>query len=207
MLAVHTVSAQTITNYFLVAEWPGQVVHNDSYVIALTNAQHVAHARDLIVKGPLAAGSPIVVADIAAGADGLNRTLRSPDAKPWSWHVTQVTGFADSTAEILDGWPGLVESNVPGWIRNTGGEIGFWSYTVVAELPLTPRITAITLQGTQVELSLAELTPPFGASVEASTNLATATWLTQTSFVPTAMTTNIVLPRQGDACFYRVRTR
>ena len=206
ILAVNTASAQPITNYFLVAEWPSRVFHNDSYVIALTNAQDTAHARDLIVRGPAAAGRAIVVAYIAAGADGLNRNLRSPDAKPWSWHVTQVIAFADYTIEILDGYPGGVESDVPSWIQNTGGEIGFSAYTVVAELPLMPRVTAITPRSAQIELSLADLTPPFGVSVEASTNLAAGSWLAQTNFVPTTMATNILFPKRGDKEFYRVRT-
>jgi len=71
---------------------------------------------------------------------------------------------------------------------------------------LTPRIAAFTRQGAQIKLSLANLTPPFGVSVEASTNLATGSWLAQTNFVPTTMATNILLPEQGDKKFYRVRT-
>ena len=41
----------------------------------------------------------------------------------------------DFTIEILDGWPGFVEQDVNGWIANTNGRVGFWTYTVVAELP------------------------------------------------------------------------
>ena len=125
---------QGVTNYFLVAELPGHVVHHDSFVIPLTGSQLVAHARDLIARGP-GAGGKIVFAEIVAGADGVNRDLRSADQRPWSWHVTQVTGFGDVGAELYDGWPGEVENDVAGWIQNTGGKIGFWTYTVVAELP------------------------------------------------------------------------
>jgi hypothetical protein len=52
----------------------------------------------------------------------------------WSWHVVEFLEFADATIEILDGWPTLVEQDVRGWIDNTGGIIGFWEYTVTAEL-------------------------------------------------------------------------
>jgi hypothetical protein len=119
---------------FLVAEPPGAVVHGDSYVLVLEAPADVAHARDLVAQGP-AAGATIAVATIAAGGDGANRDLRAPGAPPWSWHVTAFDGFADSTIELCDGWPGFVEQDVAGWIANTNATICFWSYTVVEELP------------------------------------------------------------------------
>jgi hypothetical protein len=127
--------------YFLVAELPGEEMHNDSYVLPLTRADHIEHARDLIRRGPEAAGTHIVVANMVVGADGINRDLRGEDAPPWSWHVTGMIGFSDMTMEILDGWPGFVERDVTGWIENTcfdetstEGTLGFWGYTVVEEL-------------------------------------------------------------------------
>lgn len=206
-LALDTASAQISTNFFLVAEPPSKVVWGDSFVIALTNMAHTAHARDLIARGADQAGSPIIIANIAAGADGWNRNLRTDSAKAWSWHITGVTGFGDFTAEILDGWPTFVESDVQGWIQNTGGQIGFWNYTVVAELPLKPRITSISVQSSQVELNIADLTPPFGVNVQSSTNLASRSWLTQTNFASGTMTNSILLPRQEDGSFFRLRTQ
>jgi hypothetical protein len=127
--------------YFLVAELPGQEMHNDSYVVPLTRVDHIEHARDLVQRGPEAAGTHIVVANMLAGADGINRDLRDKDSPPWSWHVTGMIGFSDMTMEILDGWPGFVEQDVAGWIENTcfdetatEGTLGFWGYTVVEEL-------------------------------------------------------------------------
>ncbi|MFT3787718.1 MAG: hypothetical protein QM770_16370 [Tepidisphaeraceae bacterium] len=133
-------------SYFLLAERNDAVVHGDSFVVGLTDADLIQHARDLIQLGPDSAGSPILFADIAEGADGINRDLLKPGAPQWSWHVTSVGGFSDFGIELLDGWPSFVESDVPGWIRNTNptqapppapqtGQIGFWSYTVVKELP------------------------------------------------------------------------
>jgi len=197
---------QSATNYFLVAEWPGRVVHNDSFVIALTNAQQIVHARDLIARGPATAGAPIVFANIAPGADGLNRDLRRTDARSWSWHVTQVQGFGDFGAELYDGWPSYVESNVAGWISNTGGKIGFWSYTVVAELPLSPRVQISRQHDNRIALSLTNLTPPFPVTIEMVTSLPASTWLAQTNFSPATLSTNLVLPIQETRAFYRVRT-
>lgn len=130
-LAAH---AQADPILFLVAEPEGQIDHGDSYVLPLEAPEDVAHARALIEQGP-AAGTSIAVATIAAGADGVNRDLRAPGAPAWSWHVTGFDGFADFTAEVLDGWPGEVERDVDAWIANTNGAVGFWSYTVVEELP------------------------------------------------------------------------
>jgi hypothetical protein len=205
LLICGTSTLQAATNYFLVAEGPDRVHHNDCYVIALTNSQQIAHARDLVARGPYVAGAPIVVAYVAAGADGLNRNLRRADARPWSWHVSGVIAFADITAEILDGWPGALESNFSGWTNNTGGEIGFWNYTVVAELPLTPQINSIRAQGNQIELGLTNLTPPFAANIEVATNLSAPNWQIQTNFTPAAMMTNMLVPVSANNAFYRVR--
>ena len=118
--------------HFLVSEI-GEPVHHDSYVLPLSDPTAISHARDLISIGP-SVGEAIVVAAIAAGSNGINRNYLSPGAPLWSWHVSEFQGFADNTIEILDGWPTYVESDVKGWIENTSGMIGFWRYTVVAEL-------------------------------------------------------------------------
>jgi hypothetical protein len=149
-MAVATSAALTLsavagaeTIRFLVAEPPGSIVHGDSYILPLTDPADIAHARALITAEP-GTLSPIVVANIAARADGVNRNWLAPGMPEWSWHVTEFQGFADFTAEVLDGWPTFVEQDVPGWIANTGGQIGFWNYTVVAELPIPePSATAL----------------------------------------------------------------
>ncbi len=132
------------TVYFLVAET--NIHHGDSYVLSLTEPNDIAHARDLIRNGP-SAGQPIVVAQITCSYDCVNRNYLDPNRcftdpnrtictnkRAWSWHVTQFDYFADATAEILDGWPGLVESDCEGF----GSQIGFWAYTVVEELGVNP---------------------------------------------------------------------
>jgi len=120
--------------YFLVTELPGQELHHDSYVLTLEDQADIAHARDLIARGPAEAGGSIAIAQIAGGSDGINRDALTPGEPQWNWHVTAFDGFADTTVEILDGWPGDVAKDVPGWIANTNGRVGFWSYTVTREL-------------------------------------------------------------------------
>jgi hypothetical protein len=122
--------AETIR--FLVGE-VGEPFHRDSYVLPLSDANAIAHARKLIALGP-EAGPPIVVARIAEGVNGINRDYLAAGSPPWSWHLTEFIGFADFTVEILDGWPTYVEEDVDGWIENTDATIGFWQYSVIAEL-------------------------------------------------------------------------
>jgi len=141
-LGLSSAAAETI--YFLVAERQDAVVHGDSYVLPLSDPAAIAQARALIDAEPGALPS-IVIAHIAAGADGINRDHLAPGAPAWSWHVTGFEGFSDFAIEILDGWPTYVEQDVEGWIANTGGAIGFWNYTVVAELPAVPEPTSAVL--------------------------------------------------------------
>lgn len=131
--------------WFVVAERPGVEEHHDSYVLPLTDAADVAHARDLIAGGPDAAGAPIVFANVVAGADGVNRNALAPEEPLWNWHVAEFESFGDVGLELVDGWPTYVDGDVQGWIENTRrtpdenvGHIGFWNYTVVAELGGTP---------------------------------------------------------------------
>jgi hypothetical protein len=131
--------------YFLVSERVGHSDHGDSFVLPLTAVDDIAHARDLVRRGAEAAGSAMVFADIVAGADNINRDILAPGKPAWSWHVSHFTSFGDIGIELLDGSPGFIERDVQGWINNTGGariggptvtvgHIGFWNYTVTAEL-------------------------------------------------------------------------
>jgi hypothetical protein len=140
---------------FLVAEYPGAEVHHDGYVVTIDDqdAQRLAQARKLaawIAGGASLDDAPdgrIVIADVAAGADGINRNVPAPGQPLWSWHTTGEVSFADMSIEILDGWPTFVEEDVPGWMANTGGAVGFWSYTIVRELGAIPEPQSAALGG------------------------------------------------------------
>jgi hypothetical protein len=137
--------------YFLVSEIPGQGEHGDSFVLPIENPDDIAHARDLVRFGT-SAGRSLIDADIVAGADNINRDILAAGKPAWSWHVSNFSGFADLSIELTDGWPGFIESDVQGWIDNTGGgtvdndgdgipdgpatigHIAFWNYTVTHEL-------------------------------------------------------------------------
>lgn len=160
-VALPSTPAQAEIVYFLVGEWPGEEVHGDSYVLPLEDEHAIEHARDLIAFGPEAVGDPIVVAAIEAGSDGINRDYLAPGYPEWSWHVTEFDSFAAGTIEILDGYPTLVENDVPWWIENTNhpdepevGYIGFWRYTVIAEITPIPEPSACAAFGLALVLCL-----------------------------------------------------
>ena len=128
--------------YFVVAE-KGSPLHGDSYILPITDAAQLREARD-VMRGRNGFAT-IVVAAIADGSDGINRDVLAAGEPPWSWHVTGLSGFAETTAEVLDGWPGLVEQNPCVYIQcppegDGTGAIGFWSYTVTQELGPGPGI-------------------------------------------------------------------
>jgi hypothetical protein len=140
-------AARAATVYFVVAERPEVRVLGDAYVLPLSADADIAHARDLIARGPDAAGAAIVCAEISAGADGINRDVLAAGQPLWDWHVSGFEGFGDMGIELTDGNPTQVGDDVQGWILNTRrsedeatGHIGFWNYTVVAELPVTPTV-------------------------------------------------------------------
>ena len=129
---------------FVVAEREGVAEHHDSFVLPLSADADITHARDLIARGPDSAGSPIAFAEVVAGSDGVNRNTLAPGEPLWHWHVSRFESFGDFGIELVDGNPTFLESDVPGWIQNTNrgsgsvGHIGFWNYTIVAELTGAP---------------------------------------------------------------------
>ena len=155
-MAAGAAQSSAATVYFLVSEFPDQREHGDSFVLPLDDADDIAHARDLVARGR-DAGRYLVAADIVAGADNINRNILADGKPAWSWHISNFDQFADASIELTDGWPTFIESDVQGWINNTGGgtvdndgdgepdgppptggRIAFWSYTVTAELTGPP---------------------------------------------------------------------
>lgn len=125
------------TRYFLVGERTPK--HGDTYVLPLTSETDIAKALK-IIKEPSVASNLIVVAKIQKGGltgEYANRDLLDGKKRIWSWRVTEFLGFADMTAEILDGWPGYVENNLDQWMHDTNGKIGFWTYTVLREVHIS----------------------------------------------------------------------
>ena len=131
-------SLQSEVRYFVVSGEFGEEQTIQSYVLPLSDEAAIEHARAHIEFGP-GIGETIAVAKIDKGADQINRNYAEPGAPVWSWHVAEFLSFADFTIEILDGWPGFIESDVDAWLANTNSSIGFWSFTVTDELPVQPQ--------------------------------------------------------------------
>jgi hypothetical protein len=138
---------------FVVAEYPFDAVHGDSYVITIdeNDADRLSQARklvDWIEAGANLDEAPdgrIVFTSIAVGSDGINRDTLAAGSPLWSWHPIGEVDFMDITAEVYDGWPTFVEQDIDGWMANTGGAVGFWGYTVVNELGVIPEPSSLVL--------------------------------------------------------------
>src|SRR5438132_14361722 len=92
------------TNYFVVAEPPGRVVGNDSYLLPLSKQEDIDHARYLISLGQsVFSGSHAaqVVAKVGSGKDGINRNYLDTRFPEWYWPVVDLRGIGDRPIEIL----------------------------------------------------------------------------------------------------------
>src|SRR5438477_14003 len=138
------------TTYFLVAEVPRVPEtdrKNDSYILSLSKREDIDHARYLISRwrsGYFEADRAVVVANVVAAQDDINRNFLDPKFPKWSWQVSDFLGFGDATIEILDGCPTCLENQFD-WQHAGSGEyeIGFWHYTVVRELGPVPLYLSI----------------------------------------------------------------
>jgi hypothetical protein len=148
-------ATNTNTIYFLVAEFPGRERWKDSYVLPLARPADIAHARALILNGPIRTNGstqPLVSTRIASGNDGINRNYVVAGCREWSYHVTQFLGFGDILAGVFDDSPTTVEQDVESWIANHDGVMAFYNYTVVKELG--PEPICLTVQTNSMGLQL-----------------------------------------------------
>jgi hypothetical protein len=111
-----------------------------SFLLPLSQPDHIALARQRLEHGPDSEAGAIVVARIRVGGDGINRNLRSREQRLWSWHVTEFLHFNDLSIELCDGSPSLLEDDPQWFVDNTDGVICFWGYELSAELPAPPRL-------------------------------------------------------------------
>ncbi len=160
------------TNYFLVAEPPGRVVHHDSYVLPLSKPDDIAHARYLISLGPsvfLGSHSALVVAKGAIGQDGINRNFLDSRLPEWFWHVDEFLAFADVTAEVLDGGPSLLDAGWP--------IIGFWNYTVVRELGPRPLFMSTVPDSQCLQLYWSGMGTNYVYTLESTDSATSTNWI------------------------------
>ena len=175
----HVKAADTV--YFLVAELPGMAAHNDSYVLPLSKEEDINHARYLISRwqsGTFDADRPLVVANIVAANDEINRNFLDPKFPKWSWQVSQFLEFGDYTAEVLDGCPACLENRFD-WQHFGSGEwgIGFWNYTVVRELGPVPLYLSVVPVVQNLQFYWSGVGTSYVYSLEGKESLASTNWL------------------------------
>src|SRR2546430_6981612 len=98
------------TIYFLVGETHRMVSgYNDSYVLPLSRAEDIAHARYLISRFESSCcrhtDYDCDSSSDVCSSDLINRNFLDPKFPKWSWQVEQFLRFGDGTAEDLDGSP------------------------------------------------------------------------------------------------------
>jgi len=198
-------SAETI--YFLVAEPLGWVVHNDSYVLPLSKEEDLNHARYLISRywlGYSEGDQTIVVANVVAAKDDINRNFLDPKFPKWSWQVSEFLVFSFSTPEILDGSPSQLEP----FDGSSGGQaaIGFWNYTIVRELGPIPLYLCIVPGEQNLQFYWSGLGTNYVYTLEGKKALASTNWLSLPGASWPLRTNHWTLPlTNAPAPLYRVK--
>jgi len=202
---VQVVASDTV--YFLVAELPDRVVRNDSYVLPLSKEEDINYARYLISRygsGYAADDRTIVVANVAAAKDNINRNFLDTKLPKWSWQISQFLGFAEITAEVLDGNPTQLEP----FDGSHGGQatIGFWDYTVVKELGSVPLYLSIVPDGQNLQFYWSGVGTNDIFTLEAKESLTSTNWFPIPGAAWPLKTNQWTLPlTNAPARFYRVR--
>ena len=198
-------SAETV--HFLVAEPLGCVVHNDSYVLPLSKEEDIKHARYLISRyslGYSAGDRTIVLANVVAATDDINRNFLDPKLRKWSWQVSEFVGFVVASLEIGDGNPTELESSE--W--SSGGQvgIGFWDYTVVRELGPVPLYLSIAPDGQNLQFYWSGVGANDVFTLEAKESLTSTNWFPIPGAAWPLRTNHWTLSlTNAPARFYRVR--
>ncbi len=203
------------TNYFLLAPYPdARSLDRDrlagTAVIPLTVPEHIAHARDLIQRGPLIDGepnAPIVGGHVRAGKDGINRNYFDPELPEWSWNVYEVYGFSDIIGGPSAASPASLEQVITGnpaaW--NEKCPVSFFGLTVVRELGHNPIFLSIIGRNNALDLSWsAPVTNGISFTLESTGSLSHPAWhsVSGASFLTA---NHCTVKCSGTNRFYRVR--
>lgn len=129
------------TVWFEVAQHGARAVQ--SWLLPLSDPGDIAAARAELAVREAGGQGALVVARFRPGGDGLNRNLRDPLQRRWSWHAVEFLEFADLSIELCDGSPALVEADPESFAANTDGVICFWGYSIAAELPAPPTMPVV----------------------------------------------------------------
>ncbi len=200
------------TVYFLVGEMsiiPAENRKNDSYVLPLSRADDIDHARYLISRN--LAGSvgtaPFVGARVAPGKDDINRNYLDPRLPEWSWHVvSQSIQFYEVTGGNFGG-PTSLENDPDWYLGNDGrqGGIGFSLYTVVRELGPVPLYLSVIPEGQKLQFYWSGAGTNYVYTLEGKDSLASMDWLALPGAWPLKTNHWTLTLANAPTHFYRVR--
>ena len=142
------------TSFFLVGDQPGQIVRNESFVLPLSKPDDIDYARHLIsisVLGYVEGDRTIVVADVFANRNDINRNYLEPKFPKWSWQVADFIVFAEIVAEGIIFSPTALEGME--WSRPSTNRltVGFDGLFVIRELGSEPLYLSIIDGGKNLE--------------------------------------------------------
>ncbi len=128
--------------WFLVGEYhrPPAPGNRDCFLVPITNAQHLAHARYLISQLPnlskdIYVEGAVVAFNFLPTPDGTNRNWFAPSAPVHTWQVTKVAAFGDAAPAVGGyGAPGLYDlhpKEAYEWTYSGNG--AFLNYQILTE--------------------------------------------------------------------------
>lgn len=155
------------------------------------------------MQGP---GRGLVVARVSKANDWINRNYHAPGFPAWSWKVTEFLGFADRTAEEMEGRPSQLEREFAVAEPSVEREIGFWSFTVARELGPAAMYLSAGYTNDQVQFSWSGVWTNAVYSIEGAESLTSMNWTpVVTGLVPGKTNLwSMPLPA-GLTRFYRLR--
>jgi len=195
--------------YFLVGPLSGNVAEA-SMVIPVSKQEHIAHARDLIFRGPIVDGEPnrpFPVVRVRGGKNGINRNYLDPRLPEWSWHVDEVLDFADYAAEVIVMNPTALETGVD-WSKDDGTVTSVWAFvwhTVTRELGPVPLYLSSVPDGQNLQFYWTGLGTNYVYTLEAKELLTGTSWSPLPGAAWPLKTNHWTLPlTNATARFYRV---
>jgi hypothetical protein len=197
------------TIYFLVGDWPGRVVRNESFVLSLSKPEDIDYARYLISRihagFHLEGDRTIVVANVGAARDGINRNYLDPKFPQWSWQVAEFIAFAENVAEGIIFSPTALEEM--DWSSPSGSlTVGFEGVYVIRELGPIPLYLSIIPEGQNLQFCWSAPGTNYFYSLEARDSLAGTNWFEIPGAAWPLKTNHWTLPQANALMrFYRIK--
>lgn len=187
--------------YFLAGPMVSYNIHQESFVVPITNAQQIAQAMQELEK-PLT-NRWAVECRVAAGHDYINRDYLN-DKKSWNWHVVQFERFSQAGLVIYNYYPSYVEKDPENYVTRRNGKIVFTAYPLIRRLSQEEMFfSTAQISSNGIALRWLDLGTNYSYTVE-SRNLAATNWSAVQNMQWPIMATNILITNTGLTQFYRV---